>query len=397
MKILQLCNKVSFPVRDGGTAAMNQLANQLYDAGNSVKIIAINTHKQNALESDFSAEYKMKFSPEIVFIDTRIKVLHAFLNLFSCKSYNVQRFNDLQLHLKLETVLKQEVFDCIVLESLFVMPYIKTIRKYSTAKIILRTHNVEHIIWQRFASNEKNLFKKIYLYFLSSRLKKYELQSIPLVDGVAAISTEDIKILKSFLNIPIEFTPFAYKISNEIDFTELKINQGYFIGAMDWLPNLEAGKWIVEELMPALSEQEINFNMCLSGIYMPQYFLNLKINNLLVVGKIDNTTNFIELFGILIAPIFSGGGVKIKIIEALANGKVVITTKVGAEGINYVDGKHLLIAETANEFVLAINKCVTDKKFAQEVAEAGFQLIKEEYQPAVVVDRLLKFILTIKK
>lgn len=146
---------------------------------------------------------------------------------------------------------------------------------------------------------------------------------------------------------------------------------------MDWLPNLEAGKWIVEELMPALSEQAINFNMCLSGIYMPQYFLNLKINNLLVVGKIDNTTNFIELFGILIAPIFSGGGVKIKIIEALANGKVVITTKVGAEGINYVDGKHLLIAETANEFVLAINKCVTDKSLLKRLLKLDFNLLKK--------------------
>ncbi|MBC7865561.1 MAG: glycosyltransferase, partial [Bacteroidia bacterium] len=319
MKILQLCNKVPFPVKDGGTAAMHQLSDQLHKAGHSVKIVAINTHKQNFSVQDLSKDYVAAFAPEYVFLDTRIKPHHAFLNLFSSESYNIKRFDSVLLHQKLAEIFKREKFDCVLLDSLFVSPYISTIRKFSKAKIILRSHNIEHNVWERFAANEKNPLKKRYLNLLSKRLKKYESESMQLVDGVAAISDDDVSFIKKNFKTAVEFVPFGYEIKNDVDFSSIKNNAAYFIGAMDWFPNLEAGNWIVEHLLPELKTELNSFHLTLAGMNMPGEFFKTQSENFSVRGKIENAEIFVKDFGILLAPIFSGGGLKIKVVEAMAN------------------------------------------------------------------------------
>jgi glycosyltransferase involved in cell wall biosynthesis len=392
MKILQLCNKIPFPVKDGGTAAMHQLTEYLHRAGHQVKVVAINTHKQHFSEEQLSKEYSETFKPEYVFLDTRIKPHHAFLNLFSSESYNVKRFDSVLLHEKLTEILQKEKFDCVLLDSLFVTPYIATIRKFSKAKIILRSHNIEHNVWERFTANEKNPVKKRYLGLLAKRLKKYESEAMSRVDGIAAISADDVSFVKQHFKTPAEFIPFGYEIKNEVDFSLFKHNAGYFIGAMDWFPNLEAANWIVENLVPALKTELNSFHLTLAGMNMPGEFFNKQAENFSVRGKIENAGVFVRDFGILVAPIFSGGGLKIKVVEAMANGKLVITTKVGAEGLNVEHEKNILIANTAGEFFSALKKCIGNKAYAASIAEKGFQLIKKDFQPKDIIQKLEKFI-----
>jgi hypothetical protein len=193
MKILQLCNKPPLPAVDGGCIAMNNITQGLLNSGHEVRILTIETVKHPMLREQMPAEYLEKTAIDSVFIDTSLNLIDAFSALVTSDSYNVSRFFSPDFDRKLIAILSREKFDIIHLESLFMTPYLSTIRRYSKAPVVLRSHNLEYIIWERMAEVSKNRAKKAYLNLLSRQLKKYETSVINKVDGIAAISNEDAK------------------------------------------------------------------------------------------------------------------------------------------------------------------------------------------------------------
>ena len=172
MKILQVCSKVPYPSKDGGSIAMNILTEGLIACGNQVTVLAMRTSKNNIKEEEIDPAYRKKTPYRSVFIDTSVKLFPAFLNLFSSKSYNVIRFYSREFEEALISLLIKENFDIVQLETLWVTPYVEAIRKNSRAKIIFRSHNVEYSIWERLAALTHNPLKRSYLKLLASRLKK---------------------------------------------------------------------------------------------------------------------------------------------------------------------------------------------------------------------------------
>ncbi|MEG1556150.1 MAG: glycosyltransferase, partial [Bacteroidales bacterium] len=163
MKILQLCHKPPIPPVDGGCIAINNVTQGLLKSGHQVKVVAISTPKHPVKWSEFSEEYLQKTQFESVYIDTAINNISAIKSLLLGTSYHITRFVSKELIQKLTHILKKENFDIVQLESIFVAPYIQIIRQHSKAKIILRTHNIEHQIWERIVQNEKWWTKKWFL------------------------------------------------------------------------------------------------------------------------------------------------------------------------------------------------------------------------------------------
>ena len=160
LSILQLCNKPPYPPIDGGCIAMNTVTNGLLEAGCSVKVLTIETTKHKLDYSLLSKEYIEKTGIESVFVDTSINMVDAFSALITSDSYNVSRFFSPDFDRKLISILKKNKYDIVHVESLFMTPYIGTIRRTSKAKIVLRSHNLEYIIWENLARGTKN-FPKI--------------------------------------------------------------------------------------------------------------------------------------------------------------------------------------------------------------------------------------------
>ena len=143
-KVLQLCNKPPQPTVDGGCIAINNISNGLLSRGTDVKIITVSTEKHPFDIAHFTKEFQAQTKIEGVFIDTRINVIDAFSALVTSDSYNISRFFSPDFSKRLQEVLEENDFDIVHLESLFLTPYIHIIRKYSRAKIVLRSHNLEH-------------------------------------------------------------------------------------------------------------------------------------------------------------------------------------------------------------------------------------------------------------
>lgn len=393
MKILQVCSKTPFPSKDGGSIAMNILTQGLIKCGNEVHVLAISTPKHLVDEQQMDKEYLKQTHYKSVFIDTDVKTLPAFFNLFSNQSYNIIRFYSKEFETVLINILSTNQYDIIHLETLWVLPYLSCIRKYSKAKVVLRSQNIEHLIWQRLADDCSNPIKKWYLKLLAKRLKKYEYGVLNKVDGIAAITNIDAKYYKQMgAKIPIIHIPFGIDLEKYIeDKSSTEYPSLFHIGAMDWMPNSDAIKWFLNSVWDKIYKNHSSVKLYLAGRKMPEWMMHLQVPNVIIEGEVPDSQKFINSKSIMIVPLSSGGGMRVKIIEGMALGKTIIATSIGSEGIDYEDGKNILIANTEEEFVKIIDKCLTDKTFCDRIGSNARQLVEQKYDNFVISTQLSDF------
>lgn len=394
MNILQLCSKVPFPSSDGGSLAMHMLTEGLLKLGADVKILSVSTYKHHFNETHLTEAYKNKTQAEAVFIDTRIKPVDAFINLFKKESYNIKRFYSKTFDNRLIEILKKNTFDIVQLETLYMAPYVNTIRKYTKAKIVLRSHNTEYKIWERSAENSKNPLAKWYLNFLAERLKTYELAMINCYDAIATITEDDAEIFKlAGCTKPIITIPFGLDLKNfEISgTTKQEFPSAFHLGAMNWGPNIEGVKWLIENVWGKVISQQPSVKLYLAGRFMPDWLIRLNKKNIVVVGEVKSQFEFMQSKGIMLVPLFAGGGMRVKIIEGMACGKTIISTTIGAEGVPYEHKKNILIANTAEEFADHISLCVNNPELYKSIGQNAVQLIKDHFDNNIISLNLFNF------
>lgn len=380
MKILFVCNKSPWPPKEGGPIAMNNIIEGMINRGHQVKVLAAVTNKYSISLNDVPKEYRKKTGLELAYINLKVKPVSAFFNLFTGKSYHVERFISKNFKHKLITILQKEKFDIVQIEMLYMSPYLKIIRDFSDAKVVLRAHNIEHLIWKRVAIEEQNIAKKLYLRHLASTLENYEKNILSRYDGIVPITKKDARFFSNETNVSVQAISFGIDF-NKIPYKkEVKAEQALFhIGSMNWIPNIEGVKWFLNEVWPDVSMQFPDLKFYLAGRETPDWLKNAKLNNVVVVGEVPDAFEFIASKTISLAPLFSGSGIRIKIIESMAMGKTVIATKVGAEGINYTDGKNILIANTKKEFFKAIKKLYNNPELSSNIGLNARKLVMCEH------------------
>jgi glycosyltransferase involved in cell wall biosynthesis len=392
MKILQLCLKPPLPARDGGCIAMNNITQGLLEAGHQVKVLTIFTQKHDFNPELMPEEYIAKTDIEGVFVDTHVNVVDAFATFMTSDSYNISRFFSTDFDLRIMKLLRREQFDVVHLESLFMTVYLGTIRRYSKAPVVLRSHNLEYVIWEKIANGTRNSLKRTYLKYLSKKLKQYELKMLNEVTGVAAISEEDKQRFIELGTVkPIATIPFGLDLSAynaEVDTApELAL---FHLGAMDWSPNLEGILWFLQEVWHSIHARHPHLKLYLAGRNMPSDLLDNSYPNVEVIGEVDDAKRFMKSKAIMIVPLLSGGGVRVKIIEGLALAKPIISTSIGAEGVDCVDHEQLLIADTPDQWVEAIDELIGNATLRDELGRNG-RKHAENFHNQRIIEKLIGF------
>jgi glycosyltransferase involved in cell wall biosynthesis len=390
-RILFICNKSPWPEKEGGSIAMNRLIEGLADAGNKVKVLAVNSEKYHVNPEDIPADYRSKTGIELVPVDLTVKLFPAFFNLFSQESYHVRRFISLAFRKKLIEILQKETFDVVQMETLFMAPYIDTVHRYSRAKIVLRAHNIEHLIWKRMAGATRNPLKKLYLRHLFTTLEKYEKQVLDHFDAILPITEKDALFFRTYCHKPVKTIPFGIDLRNYSPATTPAEHALFHIGAMNWMPNEEGISWFLKEVWPALLQKYPGIKLYLAGRAMPAWLKNLEQKNVTIVGEVPDARRFILSKSIAIAPLFSGSGVRIKIIESMALGKAVISTTLGAEGISCTHGKDIVLADTAGAFADAVGELFAHPEKAAELGKNARKLIETQHDNRKIIDELERF------
>jgi glycosyltransferase involved in cell wall biosynthesis len=399
MKILQLCLKPPLPARDGGCIAMNNVTQGLLQAGHKVRVLTIFTHKHDLNPELMPDEYVEQTGIEGVFIDTRVNAVEAFASFLTSDSYNISRFFSTDFDIRLSKLLRKEDFDVIHLESLFMTPYVATIRRLSTSPIVLRSHNLEFVIWEKIAAGTSNFLKGTYLKYLTRKLKSYELSMLNEVSGIAAISEEDknrmlaLGVKKRIRTIPFGVDLNQYPFNPEAT-SEVAL---FHLGAMDWGPNLEGVLWFLNTIWPSVHERFPQLKFYLAGRNMSDEIARLSLVNVEVVGEVDNAVSFMQSKAIMIVPLLSAGGVRVKIIEGLAMGRAVISTSLGAEGLDCEHGKQLLLADRKEDWLEAIELLLHDESARKSMALEGRKHVAAHFDIGAVTNQLVNFYKEIRK
>jgi len=399
VRVLQLCNKPPLPATDGGCMAMHAITRGLQEIGHEVNIISLYTSKHPFQEEKLSKEYIEETKFIDVFVNTEVNWVEAYSSLVTRDSYNLSRFFTPDFDIELTKVLKKEEYDIIQLESLFMCPYIETIRKYSDSKIVLRAHNIEYKLWERRAKNEKNYLKSKYKGYLSKELKKYELHYLSQVDGIASITESDrLEMIENGIKSPIVTIPFGVNIEKlKAQTSTLENNSLFHLGSMDWDPNVDAMKWFCEHVLPDLKREDPNLSFYLAGKKSEHLHTNTSFKNATIVGEVPSSLDFINSKDIMIVPLRSAGGMRIKIIEGLALGKPIITSSIGLEGIDAIHEKHIMIANTKEGYLQAVRKLQSDQKFKENLKKNAQKLIQEKYDRKSIIRNLERFYQDLKK
>lgn len=379
LNILILLPRIPYPLRDGGAIAMNQTLEELVKQDCDVSVLAMNTERHYVEESELPPVYKQLKHFKTVYINNQIHPLSAFLNLFTDKSYNIARFEDKRFSAALIQLLKEDDYDIVLFESIYTSPYLKEVQQHAKAQCFCRVHNIEYLIWQRLAEHESNFLKRKYLLLLTERLKQYEIQTLKEFDLLLPISKQEEAFFIEHKINSSYCLPFGTSV-NTYEPVEPEPNSLYHIGSMDWAPNLEAVEWFLDEVWKTLQHELPDAKLYLAGKKMPKPIFDKQNKQTIVLGEIDDSIAFNISKEIMIVPLLSGAGIRIKIIEAMALGKCIIATTVAVEGIGVQHGVHMVIADTAEEFSSAIKQLLSDKNRQQQVGQQAKLFVQHFYQ-----------------
>jgi len=357
MRVLQIAPKPPYPKIDGGCIAMASVVENL---NCDVYLGFVSTEKHPFKKVAFPPQFQDKIVAHTQ-LKTKPNLYKAFLSLFSSSSYFISRFYSKQFEKELIHKIELLNPDIIQLESLFLANYIPALKKTNT-KIILRAHNVESDIWKERVK-KSSFLKRIVLNFIIKRFIKSEISAFQSVDAIVAISQNEIDFAKKYApQTPSILIPLGVNKSQ----VESNYADSFFhIGAMDWDPNIEGVNWLINEVWPSV-ENETSLTLHLAGKSL-EVSLYKSIKGVLNHGEVKSASNFMLNSGILVVPLFSGSGIRIKIIEAGLLAIPLIATDKAVEGLNLVADVDFLLANTATEFHLQMCKLAKDKELQRRI------------------------------
>lgn len=396
MNILILVNKPPFPPNDGGAFATLNMALGLVDAGAKVTLLTMSTPKHPTEAASFPEDIRRKMVVKTVFVNTRLSPLKALSNLlFSKHAYNAQRFISKQYAQELKSLLVENSYDIVQLEGLYMYPYISLIKQYHKGKLSLRAHNVEHEIWYRNASIQKSRLKRWYFKLLARRVKRAEVDVLKQLDFLVPISVRDEKQLKSMGYSGLSFTsPTGYRLnmatgsSKDYEFPSI-----FHLGSLDWIPNQEGIAWFLENCWAQVIAAITNAKFYVAGRNASQEIMELiaQYPNAVFVGEVEDAADFMNSKAVMIVPLFSGSGMRIKIVEGMALGKAIVTTTIGVEGIDAIHGEHLIIADDPNLMAESIIELFENSKKIEKLGRNAQEFVSKHLDNKSLTAQLYQF------
>jgi glycosyltransferase involved in cell wall biosynthesis len=391
-RILILTNRVPHPQNDGGNLAMNAMIEGYHESGWEVYLLAMNTSRHKVARETLAGIYNHIHAFETIDTNNDVTILGLLKNyLFSRLPNHVSRLVSSNYADRLEEVIAAFKPDIIQVESVYLSGYLDFIKVNTSAPIVLRLHNIEYKIWRRFAHEAVGFFKKKYLKNLTKRIRRYEQSAWRKYDLLLPITDNDAETLKkNHLSAKAYTVAFGIDTSKIIPTVDIHEWSGYHLGAMDWLPNVEGIKWFLDRPWQYIHKLAPGFRFYFAGRNMPEYFKKMDINGVVCAGEVPDANEFIKDKKILIVPLRSGGGIRVKILEAMAAGKIIISTDVGMQGIYAWPGTHYLAANDVKDFGKVVNWCLMHKQEAEKIAEQATELIKTKYDRKVIMAHLLE-------
>jgi sugar transferase (PEP-CTERM/EpsH1 system associated) len=389
LKILFLCPQPLWPVNTGARLRNFHLANALCAHAEVTILQAINPadppppQRHSSFQNVLSAARGKSYTPWNVLRGIKGPIPVTVLNYVSKEIDRV-----------LTETLQSTAYNAVQIESIHMAPYLETILGHNhTTKVVLDWHNVESELIQQYANSTSNPAKTFIAARTSKLLYRMEESALKTFSAHTVVSElERDKLLKRAPSAQVhviangvDTAAFARPIAFTVEPSRQTL---LFVGSMDYHANAEAVIWFCREIWPQLAAEFKNLDFKIVGRNPPPAVQALASPRIVVTGTVDDVRpHYHEAFAVLV-PLRVGGGTRLKILEAMAAGVPVISTRLGAEGIAAEDQKEIFLADTPADMSAAIQSLLTNPDLAPRLRKAARTLVESRYDWQVLGEKL---------
>jgi sugar transferase (PEP-CTERM/EpsH1 system associated) len=302
------------------------------------------------------------------------------IRVFASEPYGITKYCRPEVRRGLRALLDQQSYDVILCDFIAaagVIPW-----NCSTPKVIF-THNVEATIWRRHHEVATDIIWKTISWLEWRKMEGAERRYLRLADLVLTVSGTDRDAFASFLD-PEKLTVIPTGV--DLDYFQPKPGQEaenslVFTGSMDWLPNEDAIFYFAEAILPLIKRRFPDVSLQVVGRNPSRKLQALagSEKSIELTGWVNDIRPFLVRGAVCIVPLRIGGGTRLKIFEAMAMGKGVVSTSVGAEGLAVQSGENILLADTPNDFAESVISLLTNPKRRQQLGTAARTMVQENY------------------
>lgn len=395
MKILFVSPEIPYPLDTGGKI---RSFNILKELSKKAQIILLGFAPSARDKFWALSLYTKKIIALPLSIHMQKKILNLFLSWVSPYPMRVLNFHSSIMERKIKEVISHEAPDIVYFEHIYMGAYIKNLdSKLKGYFTIIDTHNV---YFQLFASlaQSRNKLKAVINKTQIKKMQRFEIETYSLFDLVLVCSSREKNLLAKYLcPTKIKVVPNGVDLSLYQGLQKIKDkgNSILFVGSFDHFPNQEGALWFIEEVFPPLEKKIKGLTFYLIGRRPPLKILKFKKNpHIKILGYVNDLKPYYSQAKVFVAPLFSGGGTRLKILDAMAARIPVVATPLAAEGLEVKDGENILLARSSSEFAQKVIELINDEALSQKICQNAYQLLKERYQWSVCVKPLIKSILS---
>jgi glycosyltransferase involved in cell wall biosynthesis len=311
------------------------------------------------------------------------------LAICSRQPYACGRFGSPAMRKRITEVLSQHQFDLIIADTAFSMLNLPT----TDVPVVLNAHNLEYMILKRYLSHESNPLKLAYGWLESRKVRSWESEACFQANYVMCCSQHDRELLQMLRpGVPTFVVPNIVDVDSYIPADDVEEPVLIYQGGMDWYPNRDAVENLAFEILPILRGLVPHFKVIVAGRNPSPEFRQRfsRIAEVSFTGTVADMRIPIAKAAVSVVPLRIGSGTRMKILEAAAMGKPVVSTTLGAEGLEFIDGSEILIADRPQAFAKAIAQLLNDAASRRSLGLAARRRVEQQYSMSVLRESLLE-------
>jgi len=384
VKILMIVTKTPYPATSGGAILIYNTIKYLALRGHNITLVSIT----DGAREDTELKKWCRWVP--VQKDTRTSFKGLFFNLFSKTPYTISKYCTDRVKKKIEKLLEENDFDVVHIEQLHLAYYGLFVKKRFKLPVVLRQENVETEIMERFYKNCRNPFVKAYAYLQYRKIYAYESKICEIFDECLMITKKDVERIKTMSpKVKATMVPAGVDVSY---FSPIGIAEEPYsvvsVASMDWLPNVEGILWFYKDVFPLVKERISKAKLYIIGRNPPPNIRKIESKDVIVTGFVEDVREYMAKGQVFVVPLKTGSGMRIKILNALAMGRPIVSTLVGCEGINVTDGRDISIADTPENFAQKVVALLDDGSKRRKMGREGIKLVRERYRWEQIVEQI---------
>jgi glycosyltransferase involved in cell wall biosynthesis len=393
VKILQLTPRMPWPLTDGGAIGILNITKSLAELGHEITLVTypLGTEQETAEGIRALSVYaNVVVSPRV--LPSRASTL---LRTTFRGAYPIERRMMPEMYDILKELVRNTKFDIVHVDHAHMGRYGLWLKQKFELSIILREHNFESLIYERFARVDPSPLKRNLARVHGKRLRREEVEFIRSFDGVAAITEVDAAIMrKEVPSANIRIIPAGV----DTDYFQPSSlpedpNRILWIGSLAWDPNVDAVRYFLDSIFPLILKAKPEAIFDIIGVNSERLAKTAaKFGaNVHIHGKVPDIRDYLARSAVVVVPLRIGGGMRLKLLDFFAYGKAVVTTAIGAEGNRAIDGTEVYIRDTPLEISEAILDLLNDPNKRSEMGRNARELVLQHYSWKTIANDFTAF------